>query len=139
MTKNRTEHSKYVSPSTGEYATNAQYITEILVTRQAHKENKSLKYKFWEDEPWRSLFVRRITEVNRVLKQYNVIPVVRAITKLKWCYGLNAPAMKAEIVLQQKIYEQEEKNRENVKIEVTDTTSVPTVIKTNKSLVDRLK
>lgn len=139
MLKERTENSTFNSPSIGDFVTAAQYITEILVTRQAHKENKSLKYKFWEDEPWRSLFVRRITEVNRVLKQYNVIPVVRAITKLKWCYGLNAPAMKTEIALQQKIYEQEEKNRESVKIEVTDTTSVPTIIKTNKSLVDRLK
>ncbi len=80
MTQERTDRSKYKSPSTGEYCTAAQYAAEIMCQRMAENKNEgSLCYKFWNTAKWKKVYIRQVTEANKLVKQYGDEAVVKAI------------------------------------------------------------
>lgn len=61
---------KYKSPSTGEDCTGAQYITELILTRQASLGKDKLGHKFWNKEPWKTRFRVLIFQVNGFVRLY---------------------------------------------------------------------
>lgn len=71
MSKQRTESSKYRSPSTGDYCTGAQYLAEIVCQRNADKEKAgTLPYKFWNLPKWKKLYVRQVGLANKLVKKH---------------------------------------------------------------------
>jgi len=71
MSKERTELSKYRSPSTGDYCTSAQYIAEIICQRIADKEKVgTLAYKFWNNPKWKKTYIRQVSLANKLIKEY---------------------------------------------------------------------
>lgn len=103
MAKKRTDKSKYQSPSTGDYCTAAQYITEILITRQAAKKGKKLPHKFWNVQPWKTQFRKQIFWVNGLLKTYSAEAVVAALNSKdgKYIYSTAFPKLDYLIELEQ--------------------------------------
>ena len=71
MSKQRTDISKYRSPSTGDYCTAAQYIAEIICQRIANKEKiGTLAYKFWNQPKWKKTYIRQVSLANKLIKEY---------------------------------------------------------------------
>lgn len=71
MPKERTDLSKYRSPSTGEPCTAAQYIAEIICQRIANKEKVgTLTYKFWNQPKWKKIYIRQVSLANKLIKDY---------------------------------------------------------------------
>lgn len=71
MSKNRTESSKFRSPSTGDYCTSAQYLAEIICQRCADKDKVgTLPYKFWNLPKWKKLYVRQVGLANKLIKAH---------------------------------------------------------------------
>ena len=71
MSKQRTDVSKYKSPSTGEYCTEPQYVAEVLCQRQAKKEKVgTLAYKFWNSGKWKNIYIRQISSANKLIKEF---------------------------------------------------------------------
>ena len=67
MARQRSEASRFKSPSTGEYCTVAQYIAEILIQRKAEADNKgSLTYKFW-NKTQRKNYTRQVQAVSTLI------------------------------------------------------------------------
>ena len=70
MAQQRSNASKFKSPSTGEYCTTAQYIAEILIQRKAERENKgSLSYKFWNKTQKKSYTIQ-IQAVSKLINEF---------------------------------------------------------------------
>lgn len=71
MSKQRTDVSKYRSPSTGDYCTGAQYLAEIICQRCADRDKVgTLPYKFWNLPKWNKLYVRQVGLANKLVKKY---------------------------------------------------------------------
>jgi hypothetical protein len=71
MPKQRTDLSKYKSPSTGDFCTPAQYVAEIICQRQAkHEKAGTLPYKFWNKGKWKSIYIRQIGLANKLIKEF---------------------------------------------------------------------
>ena len=71
MSKQRTDISKYRSPSTGDYCTAAQYIAEIICQRVADKDKiGTLAYKFWNQPKWKKTYIRQVSLANKLIKEY---------------------------------------------------------------------
>ncbi len=80
MAKNRSEKSRYKSPSTGEYCTAAQYIAELMCQRMAEKENKgSLAYKFWNTDKWKNAYKHQLVLANRLVKKHDERAIIKAL------------------------------------------------------------
>jgi hypothetical protein len=80
MSRKRSELSKYMSPSTGEYCTAAQYIAEIICQRIADKDKVgTLAYKFWNNEKWKKTYIRQVGLANKLVKDWGDEAVVRFI------------------------------------------------------------
>lgn len=80
MAKTRTEVSKYISPSTGEYCTPAQYIAEIICQRQANIDKLgTLPYKFWNKDKWKTKYIRQVSSANKLIKEFGEAPVIAFI------------------------------------------------------------
>ena len=106
MVKKRTENSNYVSPSTGEYCTCAQYIAEIMCTRMAQKENEGTQaYKFWNTKKWKKTYSYQIILANRLIKKFDCSAIIKAINsnQLKHVYSLGYPKLDQVILKYQKI------------------------------------
>ena len=70
MAKQRSQASRFKSPSTGEYCTAAQYIAEVLVQRKAEKDNKgSLAYKFW-NKTRKKQYSLQIQKVHQLISEF---------------------------------------------------------------------
>ena len=70
MARQRSEVSRFKSPSTGEYCTVAQYIAEILIQRKAEADNKgSLTYKFW-NKTQRKNYTRQVQAVSTLIGKF---------------------------------------------------------------------
>ena len=114
MAKERSDKSKYVSPSTGEYCTCSQYIAEIMCTRMAQKENEGTQaYKFWNTKKWKKTYSFQVILANRLASKYDCAAIVKAINsnELKNVYSLRYPNIERVIEKYQKIIESENRNR----------------------------
>ena len=119
MAKERTENSKYLSPSTGEYCTCAQYIAEIMCTRMAQKENEGTQaYKFWNTKKWKKTYSYQIILANRLIKKFDCSAIIKALNsnELKHVYSLGYPKLEQVIVKYQKIIEQQQADSTTISI-----------------------
>ena len=80
MSKQRTNVSKFRSPSTGDFCTEAQYVAEILCQRQAKKEKVgNLAYKFWNQGKWKKIYIRQISLSTKLIKEFGEGVLIRFI------------------------------------------------------------
>ena len=120
MTKNRTDKSKYMSPSTGEYCTCAQYLAEVMCTRMAQKENEGTQaYKFWNTNKWKKTYSYQVILANRLANKYRCAAIVKAINskELKHVYSLGYPNLEQVIQKYQKIIEQQDAESTTISIQ----------------------
>ena len=96
MAKQRSDRSKYKSPSTGEYCTAAQYIAEIVCQRQAEKDNVGTPaYKFWNTEKWKKSYTHQIILANRLVNKHDERAIIKALNsnRGKSIYSLRFPGL----------------------------------------------
>ena len=119
MTKERTDKSRYKSPSTGDYCTCAQYLAEIVCTRMAEKENSGTQaHKFWNLPKWRKVYQYQVVLANRLLKKYPEAAVVKSVNspECKRMYSLRFPPLENIIEKYQKIIEQNSENSTTIEV-----------------------
>ena len=81
MSKQRTELSKYKSPSTGDFCTPAQYIAELICQKQAkHEKAGTLPYKFWNTPKWKKVYIRQVSLANKLIKEFGEEPVIKFVS-----------------------------------------------------------
>lgn len=127
MTRNRSDKSKYKSPSTGEYCTAAQYIAEIVCQRQAEKDNVGTPaYKFWNTEKWKKSYTHQIILANRLVKEYDERAIIKALNsgRGRSIYSLRFPGLEDMIVKEQLALKRSD-GEESIKLEDIDTNSKP--------------
>jgi len=94
LATNKSDCSKYKSPSTGEYCTAAQYISELMCQRMAEKNNEgSLAYKFWNTKKWKRTYVNQIIKANELVEKYDERAIVKFLNsnRGKKIYSLRFP------------------------------------------------
>lgn len=69
----------YTSPSSGEPCTAAQYIAEILITRQEAANNNPVPYKFWNLPKYKKRYIQQMVWVNALLKTCDERAVIAAL------------------------------------------------------------
>ena len=119
MPENPTDKSRYKSPSTGDYCTCAQYISEIVCGRIAEKENVGTQaHKFWNTSKWRKIYQYQVVLANRLIKKYPEAAVVKAINspECRRMYSLRYPPLESIIKKYQKIIEQQEQNSTTIEM-----------------------
>ena len=111
MTKQQpTEKSRYKSPSTGEYCTCAQYISEIVCGRMAEKENVGTQpYKFWNTPKWKKVYQYQAVLANRLLKRYREAAIIKALhsPECKNMYSLRYPRLESVIRKYEQVIDQQ--------------------------------
>ena len=120
MAKERSDKSKYKSPSTGEYCTCAQYVAEIMCNRMAEKDNQGTQaYKFWQTKKWKRTYQYQVVLANQLAQKYGCAAIVKAIhsNQLKNVYSLRYPKLEDVIRKYQKIIESENDNPTNINIQ----------------------
>jgi hypothetical protein len=140
MAKERSEKSRYKSPSTGEYCTCAQYVAEFVCTRVAQKDNEGMQgHKFWNTPKWKKMYGWQVVLANRLVKKYREEAIVKAINskECKKMYSLRYPRLPAII---KKYQDQIERNEASMKpIEVPETHTTRTVSFGKKSMINKLR
>jgi len=100
MSKQRTELSKYKSPSTGDFCTPAQYVAEIICQKQAkHEKVGTLPYKFWNLPKWKKIYIRQVSLANSLIKEFGEESVIKFVKSSagKNTISLGARNVKKEI------------------------------------------
>jgi hypothetical protein len=142
MAKQRSQASRFKSPSTGEYCTAAQYIAEVLVQRKAEKDNKgSLAYKFW-NKTRKKQYSLQIQKVHQLISEFGERAVYDyIINKNKRVYSAAPKWVKDEIKKHKKLLSSKPKPKQSDIIEVEkDNVNVkPRKSFGNKSLFSRLR
>jgi hypothetical protein len=132
---------KYYSTTTHEECTVAQFLAEQIIIRRYKRKKQSLPFKFWNEVPYKSEYVKEIIAANTLLKVYNETAIVNAVMRkdAEWMTSLR---IKKWITLIKE--EQEKINRalsaikDSQDIVTSDVTQVPQ-IRPAKSKLDRLK
>ena len=94
LATNKSDCSKYKSPSTGEYCTAAQYISELMCQRMAENNNEgSLAYKFWNTKKWKRTYINQVTKANKLVEKYDERAIVKFLNsdRGKRIYSLRFP------------------------------------------------
>lgn len=94
MVKERSDKSKYTSPSTGEFCTCAQYVAELMCTRMAQRKNQGTQaYKFWNTDKWKKIYQFQVILANRLISKYSELALVKAVQsrELSRAYSLRHP------------------------------------------------
>ena len=142
MSKQRTDLSKYKSPSTGDFCTPAQYVAEIVCQKCAtHQKTGTLPYKFWNLPKWKKIYIRQVALANTLIKEYGEEPVIKFITSSsgKNTISLGARNVKKEI---EKIKNLLDNAPKSVTMEVTSRETLefkPRKSFGKKTLIERLK
>ncbi len=140
MAKTRTEKSKYRSPSTGDYCTAAQYITEILITRQAQKQRKKLPHKFWNENPWKKKFRQQIFWVNGLLKAYSAEAIVAALNSKEGKYIYSTAFPKLDELIEKEQVKIDRLKQDAKEVEITRTEKTKPMKKFgNKTKLSKLR
>ncbi len=102
--KQQTEKMSYKSPSTGDFVTGYQYITEILIKREADREKVILPQRYWniKGNPWAKKFSLRIIDVCKICEKYSFQAVVKALEKEQWAFSLKSKQVLQTIQEEQK-------------------------------------
>jgi len=87
----KTKKYKYKSPSTEEFCTAQQYVVELLMSREAKKNGKSLPLKFWNLDEYKKKYKITLFRANALVKAYSEDSLVLAVCKNSWLYSLFFP------------------------------------------------
>lgn len=107
----------------GSLVTAAQYITELLIIREAEIRRTILPHRFWLLPDYTKKYQIKIIHVNRFLKSYDPDDVVMALmsNEGKKVYGLKCPFLPRLIQEQQVI-----RKKQNVSTEYDITEDIST-------------
>ena len=69
--------------------TAAQYIAEILCNRSYQNGNLNINLpdKFWKEEEWARYFRGQITMINKLLKDYHIVALLKTLREERWIYS----------------------------------------------------
>ena len=83
-------NKSYISPTSGESCSCAQYIAEIVTRREADKKRIVLPNKWWNHEPWRKKYAQNVISANSLLKLYDCLAIIRALNRKEcsWQWSL---------------------------------------------------
>ena len=119
MARQRSEVSRFKSPSTGEYCTVAQYIAEILIQRKAEADNKgSLTYKFW-NKTQRKNYTRQVQAVSTLIGKFGEPAVFDYIINTNRRVYSASPKWVKEAVEQHRLVLERRPKQENKVTEVS--------------------
>ena len=119
MARQRSEVSRFKSPSTGEYCTVAQYIAEILIQRKAEADNKgSLTYKFW-NKTQRKNYTRQVQAVSTLIGKFGAPAVFDYIINTNRRVYSASPKWVKEAVEQHRLVLDRRPKQENKVTEVS--------------------
>lgn len=123
MVQKKPTEKFYVSPSTGQPCSAAQYIAEIVCVRKAEKEDNNLGYKFW-NKAQKDQYKSQITVASKLIRLYGEKAVLSYLNNNKNIYSLGYfnpfPFVKEGVA--------KEKNRLDSIPEVTESGIIPTEI-----------
>lgn len=82
----------FVSPTSGKECTAAQYLAELMVTREAAKQKIKLAVGFWNSPLWKKKYKQQIIAANSLLKIYSPQAIINALKRKEcsWQYSLRA-------------------------------------------------
>lgn len=115
--RKRTNKSKYVHESTGEYCTCAAYVAEIMCKRNAENKNEgSLPYKFWNTGKWKWTYQRQVQAANKMLEKFSEKALVRAVNSPEFnrIFSLNHPKCVGIIRRYELLLSEEENSRQDI-------------------------
>lgn len=145
MAKERSDKSKYRSPTSGVYCTASQWLAETMCVRIAERKNEgSLAYKFWNTKKWKKNYGWQVVCANRLIKEFGEETVISYIKEQKWILSLgikNLPMKlvphKAKILKKQKL---EEEGRKKTKVVEEPKKDGANAVRKNKnSIASRLR
>lgn len=76
--------ANYISPNCGQEVKPAQYLAELMVTRQAQRLNVDLPFKFWNTERWKKPFKTELFKAYALLKLYDAQVIINVMNDQKW-------------------------------------------------------
>ncbi len=81
-------NSKYGNHS----ATPHQYLAELMCEKIAAKQKKALPWRFWQDDAWKTTFAFQAVAAAKLLKQYDLETISRAVShpRAYWLYSFGA-------------------------------------------------
>jgi pyrimidine deaminase RibD-like protein len=143
MAKERTDKSRYRSPSTGDYCTASQWLAETMCMRIAKKNKEgSLAYKFWNTKKWKSKYGWQVVCANRLIKQFCEETVISYIEENKWILSLGIKSIPKKMIPHhaktlkiQKLRDEKVKQTKKVEEKKTDGANIK---RKKKSIASRL-
>jgi hypothetical protein len=114
-------NNKYPSKySNGKDVSAAQYLTELICENKAKINKEDLHFKFWQSPKWEKFFRNQIASANKLLKKYDIIPIIRALKTPKGqkIYSLRAPHL-IDIITQE-VAKLSETHKKSIKIDRID-------------------
>lgn len=107
------QSKSYVSKVSGRETSAAQFITELVMIRQAAKKGKDLPDKFWNMKEWKLEYKKQIVKANTFLKVYDAKVIVSTLFhhKNKWINSLWLPSLSELIEAQQIIIDKEDNSK----------------------------
>jgi hypothetical protein len=142
MSKQRTDLSKYKSPSTGDFCTSAQYVAEIICQQQAkHEKAGTLPYKFWNKGKWKNIYIRQIGLANKLIKEFGEDAVIKFIKSKEGLRTISLGARNVKTSLAKIRYELDNAPKHDTIIEVKtqELEFKPRKSFGSKTLIERLK
>jgi len=92
----------------------AQYLTEIVISRQARRDGIILERGFWNDPLWKKEYREQLIAANTLLKMFKDDPsVLTVIKELNWCYSLRNKTIREEIIKKIRTRQTKESQLEN--------------------------
>ena len=100
----------YVSTISGRDTSAAQFITELVMSRQAAKKGKDLPDKFWNMTDWKLEYKKQIVKANTFLKVYDPEVIIATLLSHnnKWINSLWLPSLSELIEAQQLIVDRQD-------------------------------
>tara|TARA_R110000744_G_scaffold153269_2_gene267674 strand:+ start:2888 stop:3319 length:432 start_codon:yes stop_codon:yes gene_type:complete len=120
MAKNRTDKSKYTSPSTGGFCTPAQYVAELMCQRQSEKSNEgSLPHKFWNKSKWKGRFIHQVKLAHEIIEEFGDRALVKALQQGMGnrVFSLRHPKIKDLVRIAKKKLESEKLQQKTIDFE----------------------
>lgn len=112
MAKSKSETCRFESRFGGGFVTNAQFLAEGMIARQARKDNVELPMKFWKNEKYERSFLLQLRFANSLLKLYSVDTILFVLrNSAKNAYSLGARWLDPLLSVEQKKRDMQESLR----------------------------